>query len=267
MLAPVRALSVTNRCPGWERYPTLGMVTKPGQRVAVCGSLLPILPPVRTLLAPSILAADFARLGDEVNAVAPYVDMAHIDVMDGQFVPNISLGIPVIKSLRRVTDLKFDCHLMMHNADHYFSALRAAGADLVSVHLEEYPDPRRAAAAAREAGLEFSIAINPPTEFSALEPFLELCDMILIMSVHPGFGGQAFIEDSLRKMELARNSIESKGLPTDIEVDGGIDVATIGRALDAGANVFVAGSSVFGDEDSVKAVQELRRVIESRVRS
>jgi ribulose-phosphate 3-epimerase len=219
---------------------------------------------VHNLLAPSILAADFARLGDEVNAVASEIDMVHVDVMDGHFVPNISLGIPVIESLRRVTDLKFDCHLMMLNADRYFPELRAAGADLVSVHMEVYPDPRRVAEQARAEGLEFSIAINPPTDFPALEPFIELCDMVVIMAVHPGFGGQAFIDDSLRKMELARNFIESHDLSTDIEVDGGIGPANIRRAMDAGANVFVAGSSVFGKEDSVEAVRALRRELESR---
>ncbi len=223
-----------------------------------------MLPPVRNLIAPSILAADFARLGDEVNKVAPYVDMVHVDVMDGHFVPNISLGMPVIESLRRVTDLKFDCHLMVQNADRYLPELKAAGADLVSVHLEVFPDPRSVAARSRAEGLEFSIAINPPTDFRAIEPFVELCDMIVIMSVHPGFGGQAFIDDSLRKMELARNFVESHGLATDIEVDGGIGAANIRRAMDAGANVFVAGSSVFNQEDSVEAVRELRRQIESR---
>jgi ribulose-phosphate 3-epimerase len=219
---------------------------------------------VQKLIAPSILAADFARLGDEVVKVAPFIDMVHVDVMDGHFVPNISLGIPVIESLRRVTDVKFDCHLMMQNADRYLPELKAAGADLASVHLEVYPDPRRVAEAAREEGLEFSIAINPPTEVSALTPFLELCDMVVIMSVHPGFGGQKFIDDSLRKMELVRNFIESNGLSTDIEVDGGIGPANIRRALDAGANVFVAGSSVFRADDSVEAVTDLRRIIESR---
>lgn len=219
---------------------------------------------VRTLIAPSILAADFARLGEEVNRVEPYVDLLHVDVMDGHFVPNISLGIPVIDSLRKATELKFDCHLMMQNADRYFSELKAAGADSVSVHLEVYPDPRPTAAAARAEGLEFAIAFNPPTDFSAVEPFLELTDMIVVMSVHPGFGGQAFIEDSLRKMETARKSIESKGLATDIEVDGGIGAANIRRARDAGANVFVAGSSIFGKADPVAAVEELRREIESR---
>lgn len=223
-----------------------------------------MLPFVRNLIAPSILAADFARLGEEVNTVAPYVDMVHVDVMDGHFVPNLSLGIPVIESLRKVTDLKFDCHLMMQNADRYLPELKAAGADSVTVHLEVYPDPRRVAEVAAELGLEFAVAINPPTEFSALEPFVELCDMILVMGVHPGFGGQSFIDDSLRKMEAARNFVESNDLLTDIEVDGGIGAANIGRARDAGANAFVAGSAVFGQEDPVAAVKELRRLIESR---
>lgn len=219
---------------------------------------------MQNLIAPSILAADFARLGEEVNAVAPHVDMIHVDVMDGHFVPNISLGMPVIESLRKATDLKFDCHLMMLNAERYLPELKAAGGDLVSVHLEVYPDPRRVAEMARAEGLEFSIAINPPTDFAAVEPFVELCDMIVIMAVHPGFGGQAFIEDSLRKMEVARNFVESHDLLTDIEVDGGIGPTNIKRALDAGANVFVAGSSVFGKEDSVEAVKDLRRELESR---
>ena len=223
-----------------------------------------MLPFVRNLIAPSILAADFARLGEEVNTVAPYVDMVHVDVMDGHFVPNLSLGIPVIESLRKVTDLKFDCHLMMQNADRYLPELKAAGADSVTVHLEVYPDPRRVAEVAVELGLEFAVAINPPTEFSALQPFVELCDMILVMGVHPGFGGQSFIDDSLRKMEAARNFVESNDLLTDIEVDGGIGAANIGRARDAGANAFVAGSAVFGQEDPVAAVKELRRLIESR---
>ena len=219
---------------------------------------------VQNLIAPSILAADFARLGEEVNTVSPYVDLLHVDVMDGHFVPNISLGMPVIESLRKVTDLRFDCHLMMHNADRYFPEFKAVGGDSVSVHLEVYPDPRDAAEKARAEGLDFAIAINPPTEFAAVAPFVELCDMIVIMGVHPGFGGQAFIEDSLRKMEEARKFIESNGLSTDIEVDGGIGPANIKRALDAGANVFVAGSSVFGQEDPVGAVEALRRQIEQR---
>ena len=215
-----------------------------------------------SLIAPSILAADFAHLGDEVRAVAPYVDMFHIDVMDGHFVPNISLGIPVIQSLRPVTDVKFDCHLMMLNPDFYFRAFREAGADMVTVHLEVFPDPTGPAEIARAEGLEFGLVINPPTPFEAVEPYADLCDMLVVMSVNPGFGGQSFIDETLRKMEAARNFVESHGLATDIEVDGGIGPANIRRARDAGANVFVAGSSVFGAEDSIQAVKDLRAATE-----
>jgi ribulose-phosphate 3-epimerase len=216
------------------------------------------------LIAPSILAADFARLGEEVNKVAPYIDLLHVDVMDGHFVPNISLGLPVIESLRAATDIKFDCHLMMLNPDVYFAPLRKAGADMVTVHLEVFPDPTEVAARARGEGLEFGIAINPPTSFAALEPYMDLCDMIVVMAVHPGFGGQSFIYDVLEKVEKARNFVESNDLLTDIEVDGGIGAANIERVRDAGANVFVAGSSVFGTADSIEAVRQLRKALESR---
>ncbi|MCP4304440.1 MAG: ribulose-phosphate 3-epimerase [bacterium] len=216
------------------------------------------------LIAPSILAADFSRLGEEVNRVAPYVDLLHVDVMDGHFVPNISLGIPVIESLRAATDIKFDCHLMMLNPDFYFAPLRKAGADIVTVHLEVFPDPTEVAAKARAEGLEFGIAINPPTPFSALEPYMELCDMIVVMAVHPGFGGQSFIPEVLKKVENARNLVESNDLLTDIEVDGGIGAANIERVRDAGANVFVAGSAVFNAADSTEAVRHLRTAVESR---
>ncbi len=212
-------------------------------------------------IAPSILAADFARLGEEVGNIAPHVDLLHVDVMDGHFVPNISLGIPVIESLRPVTDLKFDCHLMMLNADYYFAPLKNAGADLVTVHIEVYPNPAGPAESARAEGLGFGLVINPPTPFEAVEPFIELCDMVVVMSVHPGFGGQTFIDTSLQKIEAVRNFVESHGLLTDIEIDGGIGIANIRRAKDAGANVFVAGSSVFRAEDPVRAVEELRAEI------
>lgn len=212
-------------------------------------------------LAPSILAADFANLGAEVERVAPFCDMLHIDVMDGHFVPNLSLGIPVIESLRKVTDLPFDCHMMTTNPDAYFEPLRVAGADLVTVHLEVYPDPEPVAANARAAGLQFGLVINPATPFAGLEPFVELCDMVLIMSVHPGFGGQSFIPEVLRKVEAARKFIDSRGLATDIQIDGGIDAGTIRSARDAGADVFVAGSAVFRASDPALALKELRAIV------
>lgn len=214
-------------------------------------------------IAPSILAADFARLGDEVAVVAPHVDMIHVDVMDGHFVPNISLGIPVIESLRSVTDLKFDCHLMMLNPDFYLGALREAGADMVTVHMEVFPNPVAVAEKARAEGLDFGLVVNPPTPFEAVEPYLELADMLVVMSVHPGFGGQSFIEDSLTKVTAARNFVESHGLSTDIEVDGGIGRSNIRRVRDAGANVFVAGSSVFRADDPARAAVELRTALET----
>lgn len=212
-------------------------------------------------LAPSILAADFANLGAEVERVAPFCDMLHIDVMDGHFVPNLSLGIPVIESLRKVTDLPFDCHMMTTNPDAYFEPLRVAGADLVTVHLEVYPDPEPVAANARTAGLRFGLVINPATPFAGLEPFVELCDMVLIMSVHPGFGGQSFMPEVLRKVEAARKFIDSRGLATDIQIDGGIDAGTIRSARDAGADVFVAGSAVFRASDPALALKELRAIV------
>jgi ribulose-phosphate 3-epimerase len=209
-------------------------------------------------LAPSILAADFAYLGEAVEVVAPFCDLFHLDVMDGHFVPNLSLGIPVIESLRRVTDVKFDCHMMTTNPHHYFEPLRAAGVDLVTVHLEVYPDPTPVAARARAEALEFGLVINPATPFAGLEPFVELCDMVLIMSVNPGFGGQSFIPEVLQKVEAARKFIDSRGLATDIEIDGGIGPENIRSAREAGAEVFVAGSSVFRAPDPVLALKDMR---------
>jgi ribulose-phosphate 3-epimerase len=212
-------------------------------------------------IAPSILAADFSKLGDEVAQVEDHVDLLHIDVMDGHFVPNISLGIPVIASLRPTTKLPFDCHLMTTNPDAYLTQLADAGADIVTVHLEVFPDPERVASKARDAGLEFGLVVNPPTPVESLDPFVELCDMVVVMSVRPGFGGQAFMEEALPKIERLRKIVDSKGLATDIEVDGGIGLGNIARARSAGADVFVAGSSVFGAADPPAAVDAMRSAI------
>ena len=213
-------------------------------------------------IAPSILAADFARLGDEVAAVAPHVDLLHIDVMDGHFVPNISLGIPVIASLREATDLFFDCHLMITNPEAYLEPLREAGANMVTVHAEVFPDPTSIARQARELGLGFGMVINPPTPAEAMHPYLELCDFAVVMSVHPGFGGQEFMPEVLDKVESIRKTVDSQGLRTEIEIDGGIDATTIRSAWDAGAEVFVAGSAVFRAPDPVAAVAEMRARVE-----
>lgn len=212
-------------------------------------------------IAPSILAADFAHLADEIERIEDHVDLLHVDVMDGHFVPNLTLGMPVIASLRKVTKLPLDCHLMTLNPDHYLEPLREAGADLATVHIEVFPDPSEVASMARDVGLGFGLVINPPTPFEAIEPFIELADMVVVMSVHPGFGGQAFMESVLPKVERIRNFVDSAGLLTDIEIDGGIDPGTIRPAREAGADVFVAGTSVFRAPDPVLAVRELREAI------
>ncbi len=212
-------------------------------------------------IAPSILAADFGYLADEIDRIAPYVDLLHVDVMDGHFVPNISLGPPVIASVNEVTELYLDCHLMITDPLTYLEPLKAAGADGVTVHIEAVPDPRPVVAEATLLGLDIGLAINPPTPVSAIEPYLEEVTLVLVMSVHPGFGGQAFREETLTKIEELREIIDSRALPTDIEVDGGIDLRTAGAARRAGADVFVAGTSVFRADDPIAAVEELRTIL------
>ncbi len=213
-------------------------------------------------IAASILAADFARLGEEVLRVEPYVDLLHIDVMDGHFVPNITFGVPVIKSIREVSELTFDCHLMMTNPDTYLEQLREAGADIVSVHIEVFPEPSRVAEQARAEGMGFGLALNPATPLEAVEPYLELCDLLVVMSVEPGFGGQEFIEATFDKVQRARKLVDSHGLPTDIEIDGGIGPGNVARARAAGVDVFVAGNAVFRAPDPVAAVLAMRAEID-----
>ncbi len=212
-------------------------------------------------IAPSLLAADFANLAAEVERIESHVDMLHLDIMDGHFVPNISFGMPVIEALRPHTDLVFDCHMMTTNPDVYFHELRAAGGDLVMIHIEAITDPTDAAAAARAAGLGFGLVVNPPTPIDAIEPFLELCDMLLVMSVHPGFGGQDFIPEVLSKVETARKWVDLHDLPVDIQIDGGINPETARLSASAGANVFVAGTAIFRADDPVEAVARLRTAI------
>lgn len=215
-------------------------------------------------IAPSLLAADFSRLEAEISRVEPFVDWLHLDVMDGHFVPNISFGIPVIESIRAVSNLYFDCHVMTTNPDVFLPELAKAGVNLATMHIEAIPDPTGPAERARAVGLDFGLVINPGTPFDGVAPFAELCDVLVVMSVEPGFGGQAFMPSVLPKVEAAREWVENRGLATDIQVDGGITPENAGAVIQAGATVLVAGSAVFRAEDPPAAIDEMRRATENR---
>lgn len=196
------------------------------------------------LIAPSILSADFAKLGEEVRAVvAAGADWIHIDVMDGHFVPNITIGPAIVRALRPCADIPFDVHLMIAPCDPYLAAFADAGADSISVHVEAGPHLHRSLQAIRALGKKAGVVLNPATTVSSLENVLDLVDLVLIMSVNPGFGGQAFIDSTVRKVAALKTMIGSR--PVRIEVDGGITPSTAGLVAAAGANTLVAGSAVF----------------------
>jgi len=214
-------------------------------------------------IAPSILAADFARLGDAVDQVAPEIEMLHVDVMDGHFVPNISIGPPVIASLRAVTGLYLDCHLMITDPLRYLGAIKESGADGATAHIEAVPNPVPLIDEAESLGLDIGLVVNPATPVDAIVPYLDRLSMVLVMSVQPGFGGQSFIEASLPKIESLRSAIDARALATNLQVDGGITLDNVARARNAGANILVAGSSVFGATDPAAAVRDLKAAVEA----
>ena len=211
-------------------------------------------------LAPSILSADFAALARAIDEVTPEADLLHVDVMDAHFVPNLTIGPPVVKSLRKHTDLYFDCHLMMDNPGAYLEKFAQAGADGCSVHVE-IGGTRDLIAEMRRLKLDVGLAVNPETPFEAAEPYLGEIDLLLLMTVHPGFGGQTFIDEVMPKVAQARREIDRRGLRVALQVDGGINETTAPVAAAAGADTFVAGNAIFGADDALDAARRLRAAI------
>ncbi len=215
-------------------------------------------------IAPSILSADFTRLGEEIKAVEEAgADYIHIDVMDGHFVPNITVGPMIVKAARKATDLPLDVHLMIESPEMYIDDFVKAGSDLITVHVETVTHLHRLLEVIRDAGVKVGAALNPATPLSSIEYVLRHLDMVVLMTVNPGFGGQSFIPEVLPKISELKKIIVQKGIEVDIEVDGGINVKNIGQAAQAGANVFVAGNAVFSSQNYAETISMMRENIGS----
>jgi ribulose-phosphate 3-epimerase len=213
-----------------------------------------------TVIAPSLLAADFSRLAEEITAIETAgADWLHLDVMDGHFVPNISFGPPVIKSLRKVTKMPFDVHLMIAPVDYLLQAFRDAGSDHIMFHPEAGPHPHRTLQTIKGLGCKAGLVLNPGTPVALVEPLMDMVDMLLVMSVNPGFGGQKFIHSQLEKIAVLRRLIDSTGREIRLEVDGGVDPKTAPLCIEAGADALVAGTAVFGAPDYRAAIEAIRR--------
>jgi ribulose-phosphate 3-epimerase len=215
------------------------------------------------IIAPSILACDFIKLGDEVKAVEKAgADWVHVDVMDGHFVPNITFGPLIAEACRRATSLPLDVHLMIENPDRYIEQFAKAGASSISVHEETCVHLNRTVTAIRELGVSPGVVLNPTTPLSSIEWILEYVDYVLILSVNPGFGGQSFITNSIDRIRALRKNIDERGLSVLIEVDGGVNERTIKKISEAGVDIFVAGSAIFGSDDYRETIDRFRRLSE-----
>ena len=214
-------------------------------------------------IAPSLLSADFSKLAEEIVSVEKSADLLHLDVMDGHFVPNITMGPAIVKACRAVTRLTFDCHLMIDEPQRYIDRFLDAGADMISIHSEAEPHLQRALQMVRDGGAKAGIAINPATPAESLSTSIEFCDFVLVMTVNPGFGGQRFIEPVVPKIRHIAQMIRERGVAVEIEVDGGISVTTAPRCAAAGAHILVCGSSVYNDKASVSDnLAALRKAVE-----